>query len=75
MYMYMPGEELVDHTFFEMLIPPPKGGLLECGLVCCVLSSRKLVFFGVCLFFQRRVREGVKGDSCLCFVRFFQGGL
>ena len=57
-----------------MLIPPPKGGLLECGLVCCVLSSRKLVFLGVYLFFQRRVREGVMGDLCLFFFQILSGG-
>lgn len=77
MYIYIclrTGEELVDHTFFEMLIPPPKGGLLECGLVCCVLSSRKLVFLGVYLFFQRRVREGVMGDLCLFFFQILSGG-
>lgn len=48
---------------------------MECGLVCVVFCHLgKLVVFGVCLFFQRRVREGVKGDSCLFFFQILSGG-
>lgn len=42
---------------------------------CVLCHLGKLVFFGVYFDFQRRVREGVKGDLCFCFLRFFQGSL